>query len=59
MDLADKLRGQIQTPAAARRLAQMLIDFARAGEPCLGRSPDVAVAVTIADTDEHAASVYE
>ena len=57
--LVDQLARKIEAATAARRLAEMPVDFASAAQPGGGRSADFTVAMTVTDAYEHAQSVYE
>jgi len=59
MHLVDNRSRNVQTTAAARRFAQMPIDLARTPQTGLGGGPDIRVAMPVADTNVHAATVYE
>lgn len=59
MDLVDKLAREIEAAAAAGRLAEMAIDLTRASQPIGGRSPYLAIPVTVADAYVHGPTIYE
>jgi hypothetical protein len=59
MDFVNKLGCEVQTTAAARKLAEMAIDFRRGTQTLRRRFPDVAVSMAVADTNKHGAIIYE
>lgn len=59
MDLIHQLRREIEATPTPGRLAEMAVDLPRAGQPRGCGFPDIRVAVTVADTNVHAASIYE
>ena len=58
MNLVDELRGEVEAAPAASRLAELAVNLARAAQALGRHGTNLAVPMTVADANVHAAELY-